>query len=139
TAATVALAVAQGVDMVRVHDVEPLVRVARMSDALVRGWRRHRVYLALGSNLGDRRETLVRAVQAIGRWPDTTLEGCSSIYETDPVGYTDQGAFLNMVLAVTTGLDPWRVLREAQALELQAGRDRRGPRWGPRTLDVDVL
>lgn len=139
TAATVALAAAQGVHMVRVHDVEAMVRVARTADAIVRGWRPHRVYLSLGSNMGDRHKNLQAAVAALARLPRTWVERCSSVYETAPVGYEEQPSFLNAAVELRTELDPRRLLRETQAIEKTAGRVRDGVRWGPRPLDVDIL
>lgn len=92
-----------------------------------------RAFLGLGSNLGERRALLAAAVAAI---PD--LVACSPLYETDPVGGPEQGAFLNLVVE----LDTPRSARELLVLcaELEAAADRvREVRWGPRTLDVDVL
>jgi len=92
-----------------------------------------RAFLGLGSNLGERRELLAAAVDAM---PD--LVAVSPLYETDPVGGPEQGAFLNLVVELDTALSA----RELLALcgELEAAADRvREVRWGPRTLDVDVL
>ena len=92
-----------------------------------------RAFLALGSNLGDRRRYLRDALQAI---PD--LVGQSDLYETDPVGGVDQGAFLNMVVELDTDRSARELLELCQSLERAADRIRE-VRWGPRTLDVDVL
>jgi 2-amino-4-hydroxy-6-hydroxymethyldihydropteridine diphosphokinase len=93
-----------------------------------------RAFLALGSNLGDRRAYLR---EAVGRLPDVV--GVSHLYETDPVGGPPgQGAFLNCVVELLTALSPRELLAAAQAAELAAERVR-VERWGPRTLDVDVL
>jgi 2-amino-4-hydroxy-6-hydroxymethyldihydropteridine diphosphokinase len=93
-----------------------------------------RALLALGSNLGDRRRQLQRAVGGI---PD--LVAVSSVYETGPVGGPDdQGRYLNMVVALDTDLTPRQLLELCARLETEAGRVR-VERWGPRTLDVDVL
>ena len=92
-----------------------------------------RAFLGLGTNLGDRRSHLRRAVDAM---PDVVA--VSSVYETEPVGGPDQGAFLNIVVELATELDPWALLEVCRSLERAAGRERR-VRWGPRTLDVDVL
>jgi len=92
-----------------------------------------RAFLGLGSNLGERRRLLAAAVAAM---PD--LVAVSPLYETDPVGGPEQGAYLNLVVE----LDTARSARELLALcgELEAAADRvREVRWGPRTLDVDVL
>ena len=92
-----------------------------------------RAFLALGSNLGDRRRYLRDALQAI---PD--LVGQADLYETDPVGGVDQGAFLNMVVELDTDRSARELLELCQSLERAADRIRE-VRWGPRTLDVDVL
>lgn len=97
-----------------------------------------RAYLALGSNLGDRLAYLQRAVDALGETAGVRVVAVSRVYETEPVGGPEQGAFLNAVVAVDTELDPHALLAVAQALEAGAQRVRI-ERWGPRTLDVDVL
>ncbi|MEM9561318.1 MAG: 2-amino-4-hydroxy-6-hydroxymethyldihydropteridine diphosphokinase [Actinomycetota bacterium] len=90
-------------------------------------------YLGLGSNLGDRRATLRQAVAAI---PEVVA--VSPVYETDPVGGPEQGAFLNIVVELETRRSPRELLELCRELEAAAGRVR-VVRWGPRTLDVDVL
>ncbi len=93
-----------------------------------------RAFLALGSNLGDRRAHLAAAVARI---PDVVA--VSQLYETDPVGGPPgQGAYLNCVVELRTTRTPRELLAEAQAAEAAARRVR-VERWGPRTLDVDVL
>jgi len=92
-----------------------------------------RAFLGLGTNLGDRLGFLREAVEAI-----PGLTNVSSVYETEPVGGPEQGAFLNIVVEVQTSLDPYGLLELCRTLERAAGRERR-VRWGPRTLDVDVL
>jgi 2-amino-4-hydroxy-6-hydroxymethyldihydropteridine diphosphokinase len=93
-----------------------------------------RAFLGLGSNLGDREAELARAVASL---PDVVA--VSQLYETEPVGGpAGQGRYLNAVVELDTDLDPHRLLELAQRLETAAGR-RRTVRFGPRTLDVDVL
>ena len=92
-----------------------------------------RAFLGLGSNLGDRRTQLRRAVAAV---PD--LVAVSPLYETDPVGGPDQGRFLNCVVELSTERSPRQLLELCRSLEAAAHRVRL-ERWGPRTLDVDVL
>jgi 2-amino-4-hydroxy-6-hydroxymethyldihydropteridine diphosphokinase len=92
-----------------------------------------RAFLGLGSNLGDRVGHLRAAVAAL---PD--LAATSPVYETEPVGGPDQGAFLNLVAELHTALDPRQLLDVCRSLEQAADRVRE-VRWGPRTLDVDVL
>jgi dihydroneopterin aldolase / 2-amino-4-hydroxy-6-hydroxymethyldihydropteridine diphosphokinase len=94
----------------------------------------HRAILALGSNLGDRAGFLRFATRHVGH-----VVAESQVYETSPVGGPDnQGAYLNMVVAIDTALDPFALLRRCQRVETAAGRERK-VHWGPRTLDVDVL
>lgn len=92
-----------------------------------------RAFLALGSNLGDRRAHLQRAVAVI-----PGLVGVSDLYETDPIGGVEQDAFLNIVVELDTTSTPRELLELCQELEAAAERVRT-IRWGPRTLDVDVL
>jgi 2-amino-4-hydroxy-6-hydroxymethyldihydropteridine diphosphokinase len=93
-----------------------------------------RAFLGLGSNLGDRQGTLARAVAGL---PDVVA--VSRLYETEPVGGpAGQGPYLNLVVELDTELGPHQLLEVARRLEADAGR-RREVRWGPRTLDVDVL
>ena len=96
---------------------------------------RHRAIIALGSNLGDRVAFLELAVEELG----AGIVAKSQVYETAPVGGPqDQGAYLNMVVAVETSLDPFAMLRRCQRIESLALRQR-VVHWGPRTLDVDLL
>ncbi|MDQ2725400.1 MAG: 2-amino-4-hydroxy-6-hydroxymethyldihydropteridine diphosphokinase [Actinomycetota bacterium] len=93
-----------------------------------------RAFLGIGSNLGDRRAYLEAAVAAL---PDVVA--VSPVYETDPVGGpADQGAYLNAVVELRTSLSPHQLLGAARRAEAAAGRERH-QRWGPRTLDVDIL
>lgn len=94
-------------------------------------------YLALGSNLGDRLETLRRAVDLLSARAGVEVVRSSRVYETDPVGPPQPG-YLNAVLEVRTELEPRGLLEACQAVEAELGRVR-DERWGPRTLDVDVL
>ena len=97
-----------------------------------------RVYLGIGSNLGDRLAYLQLAVNILVTTPGITVAGVSPVYETDPVGGPVQDDFLNAVIAIDTTLDPYAVLLVAQGAEHSARRIRE-EHWGPRTLDVDVL
>ncbi|WP_349409091.1 2-amino-4-hydroxy-6-hydroxymethyldihydropteridine diphosphokinase [Pseudalkalibacillus sp. SCS-8] len=96
------------------------------------------VYLALGSNIGDRSSYLQRALRAIDSLPGTHVEKTSSIYETEPVGYTDQAAFLNMVAKVETMETAQDLLEKLQSIEKELDRTRE-IHWGPRTIDLDIL
>jgi 2-amino-4-hydroxy-6-hydroxymethyldihydropteridine diphosphokinase len=97
-----------------------------------------RAYLGLGSNLGDRAARLQDAVDGLAATDGITVIGVSPVYETEPVGGPEQPDYLNAVVAVDTDLTPRQLLEVAQRLEGEAERER-GERWGPRTLDVDVL
>jgi 2-amino-4-hydroxy-6-hydroxymethyldihydropteridine diphosphokinase len=93
-----------------------------------------RAFLSLGSNLGDRRQFLGEAVQSLG----ASVVAVSPVYETDPVGGPDQGRFLNLVVQLDTDLAPRELLAVCHRLESGAQRVRM-QRWGPRTLDVDII
>ena len=97
-----------------------------------------RAYLALGSNLGDRLAHLQSAVDGLDADDDIRLVAVSRVYETAPVGGPPQDAYLNAVVAVDTELTAHDLLARAQQLERDARRVR-DERFGPRTLDVDVL
>jgi 2-amino-4-hydroxy-6-hydroxymethyldihydropteridine diphosphokinase len=97
-----------------------------------------RAYLALGSNMGNREENLRQAIRTLHARDGIRVIAVSPIYETDPVGYVDQEAFFNMACAVETELPPESLLREVLAVEQELGRVRT-IRWGPRTIDIDVL
>jgi len=96
------------------------------------------VYLGLGSNLGDRNQYLRSAIQALSSHDEITLVTQSSVIETEPVGDTNQGDFLNMVVEVETLLSPHGLLEVCLAIEQQNGRVR-GNKWAARTLDIDIL
>jgi 2-amino-4-hydroxy-6-hydroxymethyldihydropteridine diphosphokinase len=99
-----------------------------------------RAYVGLGANLGDREETLRRAVELLAAEPGIEVVAVSSLRETEPVGYVDQPAFLNGACAVETELSPRDLLDRLLAIERALGRERgKGPRWGPRTIDLDLL
>ncbi len=96
--------------------------------------------IALGSNLGDRHAHIRAALDALAALPRTTLLAASSIHETDPVGPVTQGRFLNAAAAIDTSLPPRELLDRLLAIEQSRGRDRSAEqRWGPRTLDLDLL
>jgi 2-amino-4-hydroxy-6-hydroxymethyldihydropteridine diphosphokinase len=97
------------------------------------------VYIGLGSNLGDREATIQRALELLAADAAIEVEAVSSLRETDPVGYVDQPRFLNGAAALRTELAPRAVLERLQQVEAALGRDRSGPRFGPRTIDLDLL
>jgi 2-amino-4-hydroxy-6-hydroxymethyldihydropteridine diphosphokinase len=96
-----------------------------------------RAYVGLGSNLGDRAAHLLLGLSALSRLPETRLLRLSPVYETDPVG-PPQPPYLNMVAELETELSPKGLLAEMLRIEKALGRERR-ERWGPRTLDLDLL
>ena len=107
-----------------------------VSVEITRGW--HEAYIALGSNMGDKRAFLDHAVEALGE-----VEGCQVVHvseyiETEPYGGVEQDTFLNGALKLRTLLPPEELLQLLQQIEAQAGRERI-IRWGPRTLDLDIL
>jgi 2-amino-4-hydroxy-6-hydroxymethyldihydropteridine diphosphokinase len=96
-----------------------------------------RVWLALGSNLGDRNRYLAAARDALPA-AGVTIIRQSRVAETEPVGVTDQPRFLNQVLEVETALEPRPLLETVKRIEDQVGRIQR-QRWGPREIDIDIL
>jgi 2-amino-4-hydroxy-6-hydroxymethyldihydropteridine diphosphokinase len=97
------------------------------------------VYIGLGSNLGDREATIRRALELLAADGAIEVEAVSSLRETEPVGYVDQPRFLNGAAALRTELAPRAVLERLQQAEAALGRDRTGRRFGPRTIDLDLL
>ena len=99
-----------------------------------------RVYLALGSNLGDRAAHLAYARNRLGTLPGTRVAATSRIEETAPIGPVPQGAFLNQMVLLETTLAPRELLDQLHAIEAERGRERQaGVRWGARTLDLDIV
>ncbi|MCX4026352.1 2-amino-4-hydroxy-6-hydroxymethyldihydropteridine diphosphokinase [Spartinivicinus marinus] len=97
-----------------------------------------RCYLGLGSNLSSPTQQLAEAVSAIEQLPSTTLAAVSPVYQSDPVGPEGQPDYINTVVAIDTLLAPLELLDHTQTIELEQGRVR-DIRWGPRTLDIDLL
>ncbi len=95
-------------------------------------------FISIGSNIGERHQYLYEAIDALNSRTDTTVEKVSSIYETAPVGYTDQANFLNVVISIHTSLSAKHLLAACQHIEQELGR-KRTIRWGPRTVDLDIL
>jgi 2-amino-4-hydroxy-6-hydroxymethyldihydropteridine diphosphokinase len=96
------------------------------------------VFLGLGSNLGDREAHLDDAIAALCSNNSITLISRSEILETEPVGITDQGKFLNAVVEIETTLTPQELMQVCLDIEIQEGRVR-DEKWGPRTIDIDML
>lgn len=97
------------------------------------------VYVGLGANLGDREGTIRTALARLGEHEAIDVQRVSRLRETDPVGYEDQPRFLNGVARLQTSLEPRELLTVLLDLERDLGRTRDGPRFGPRTIDLDIL
>jgi len=97
-----------------------------------------RSFVSVGSNLGDRKSYLTNAVIALSRSPNVQVSKVSSIYRTEPLEVGDQPEFLNAVIEIETGLSPWELLSLLQRIEQENGRTRI-VRYGPRTLDMDII
>jgi 2-amino-4-hydroxy-6-hydroxymethyldihydropteridine diphosphokinase len=98
-----------------------------------------RAYVGLGANLGSRCETLEQAVRLLGDADAVEVAAVSSFRETEPVGVVDQPPFLNAAVALDTELAPRGLLDLLLEIERSLGRVRDGTRWGPRTIDLDLL
>ena len=95
-------------------------------------------YLSLGSNIGNRLEHLQQAVQLLNEHSSIKVLQVSSVYETEPVGLTEQAKFLNIAVELETSLEATQLLSACQSIENKLGRMRK-IRWGPRTVDLDIL
>jgi 2-amino-4-hydroxy-6-hydroxymethyldihydropteridine diphosphokinase len=97
-----------------------------------------RVYIGIGSNLGDREFLVRKAVEALRQLPQTNVSGVSSLYDTEPVGEMEQPPFLNAVAWIETELPARDLLWQMLLIEKRMGRVR-SKRWGPRPIDLDLL
>lgn len=97
----------------------------------------NKVFIGLGSNVGDRIAYLNKAIDALEGF--VRIVNRSLIYETDQVGYKNQGRFLNMVVEVSTGIDPRKLLKKLKGIEKDLGRKNSEIRFGPREIDLDIL
>ena len=95
-------------------------------------------YISLGSNMGDRESYLEKAINILGSHGKIEVTKRSSMYETDPVGFTEQDQFLNMVIEIRTSLSPETLLHQCLQVEIDLGREREF-KWGPRIIDLDIL
>jgi 2-amino-4-hydroxy-6-hydroxymethyldihydropteridine diphosphokinase len=98
-----------------------------------------RAYIGLGSNLATPLLQLRSALNALSALPQSSVVAHSSFYISDPLGPADQPRYVNAVAALDTGLSPLALLDALQTIELEQGRTRKAERWGPRTLDLDIL
>ncbi|MCT4621057.1 MAG: 2-amino-4-hydroxy-6-hydroxymethyldihydropteridine diphosphokinase [Marinisporobacter sp.] len=98
----------------------------------------NRAYLGIGSNMGNTKENIDKTIALLKENNHIKVSNISSYYETEPVGYKDQDWFLNIVVEIDTDLNPYELLSYCQHIEKNLKR-KRIIRWGPRTIDVDVL
>jgi 2-amino-4-hydroxy-6-hydroxymethyldihydropteridine diphosphokinase len=98
-----------------------------------------RAYVGVGANLGPKEVTILRAVDLLGATEGIEVLELSRLRETEPVGVTDQPLFLNGAVALETTLSPWELLDVLLRIEQELGRVRDDERWGPRTIDLDLL
>lgn len=99
---------------------------------------RRLAYLGIGGNIGDTRANIDESIKLLKASEDIEVTAVSSFYETEPVGYEDQDWFLNVVVEIVTTLEPLELLKYCQHIENELKRVR-VIRWGPRTIDVDIL
>jgi 2-amino-4-hydroxy-6-hydroxymethyldihydropteridine diphosphokinase len=97
-----------------------------------------KAFIGLGSNLGDREANIRQALQFLEQLPETTIVRGSSLYDTEPVGVSDQPNFLNGVVQIETHLSPRQLLWNLMLIERRLGRVRTR-QWGPRVIDLDLL
>jgi 2-amino-4-hydroxy-6-hydroxymethyldihydropteridine diphosphokinase len=99
----------------------------------------HRIYIGIGSNLGDRRANHLEAIDRIGKIPSTKVVRASSLYESEPLGNVKPW-FVNSAIEIETDLGAEALLKRLQAIEEEMGRKRvKGKRWGSRVIDLDIL
>ena len=97
-----------------------------------------KAFLSLGSNMGDILEYLSKAIDKIAEIQGCNILNKSRVYETEPWGYENQEAFLNLCISIETSLSPYELLESLQTIELELDRVRK-IHWGPRTIDIDIL
>jgi len=97
------------------------------------------VYLGLGANLNNPKTQLEKAIKTLSELDHCQLEKCSSFYQSQPMGPQDQGDYINAIIKMSINLSPIELLDSCQRIELEQGRVRKHERWGPRTLDLDLL
>jgi 2-amino-4-hydroxy-6-hydroxymethyldihydropteridine diphosphokinase len=96
-------------------------------------------YIAIGSNQGNPVEQVKQAIKSLKQLPDSELLSVSSLYSSTPMGPQNQPDYINAVASIKTDLTPLELLGQIQAIELRQGRVRKEERWGPRTLDLDII
>lgn len=97
------------------------------------------VYIGLGSNLAEPKQQITQAIKSLNDIANSQIIAISSLYGSKPMGPQDQPDYVNAVLALTTSLEPHALLDALQNIEQESGRERKEERWGPRTLDLDII
>ena len=97
-----------------------------------------KVYAGLGSNLGNKRENIIRAIDRIDAYEEICVKEKSGFYDTTPVGGPPQPDYVNCVIGLETEIEPQTLLKEFKKIEIELGR-KPGVRWGPRVVDLDIL
>ena len=97
-----------------------------------------KAFIGIGTNIGDRKDNINKAIKLLGENGKTLIRKVSSIYETAPVGYLDQAAFLNLVIEIETVLGPFELMEFTASIEKAMGREKL-IKWGPRLIDLDIL
>jgi 2-amino-4-hydroxy-6-hydroxymethyldihydropteridine diphosphokinase len=97
-----------------------------------------KVYAGLGSNLGNKRENIIRAIDRIDAYEEICVKEKSGFYDTSPVGGPPQPDYVNCVIELETEIEPQTLLKEFKKIEIELGR-KPGVRWGPRVVDLDIL
>lgn len=99
----------------------------------------HKVFIGIGSNIGERLRHLQEAVDRLALLAETEVCAVSAIYMTEPVGESEQNRFYNGVLQIETSLEPEELRRQCKTIEQELGRPDAYPRWSPRVIDLDIL
>lgn len=125
--------------MLPVADVESVRTAVKRALSCSRYRRRVRAYVGVGANLGERESAIRRAIELLGSLPGIAVTGVSTLRETPPWGPVEQPPYLNGAVELETELEPRALLDVLLDVERRLGRIRSGERWGPRTIDLDLL
>ena len=125
--------------MLPVADVESVRTRVKRALSQARYRRRVRAYVGIGANLGERESSIRRAIELLGSFPGIAVTGISTLRETPPWGPVEQPPYVNGAVELETELEPRVLLEVLLDVERRLGRIRSGERWGPRTIDLDLL